>query len=208
MAGSIWDMVVEFFAFFGDLFSRRSYRGNPPEARRMVLLIIVGTLPLFLVLPIKDKVEAFGGNPLFVCGALLITGCILFLSDQMARGRKTARNATLLDYQLDGKITHHSGNCHAQQIFGQAFRRNAPLRLYHVQHLHAKPPGTPPCWMSCWWARPRPAPLSQGCPGQDAPSPPGWQGDLTGTDHRKRRRTPPPYPRCPASRQRTPPAAY
>ena len=85
----IWDMVVEFFAFFGDLFSRRSYRGNPPEARR-------------LVLPIKDKVEAFGGNPLFVCGALLITGCILFLSDQMARGRKTARNATLLDVLLVG----------------------------------------------------------------------------------------------------------
>ena len=98
----IWDMVVEFFAFFGDLFSRRSYRGNPPEARRMVLLIIVGTLPLFLVLPIKDKVEAFGGNPLFVCGALLITDCILFLSDQMARGRKTARNATLLDVLLVG----------------------------------------------------------------------------------------------------------
>ena len=68
----------------------------------MVLLIIVGTLPLFLVLPIKDKVEAFGSNPLFVCGALLATGCILFLSDQMARGRKTARNATLLDVLLVG----------------------------------------------------------------------------------------------------------
>lgn len=98
----IWEMIVEFFSFFGDLFSHRSYRGNPPEARRMVLLIIVGTLPLFLVLPIKDKVEAFGNNPFFVCGALLVTGCILFLSDQMASGRKTARNATLLDVLLVG----------------------------------------------------------------------------------------------------------
>ena len=98
----IWEMIVEFFSFFTDLFSHRRYRGNPPEARRMVLLIIVGTLPLFLVLPIKDKVEAFGSNPLFVCGALLATGCILFLSDQMARGRKTARNATLLDVLLVG----------------------------------------------------------------------------------------------------------
>ena len=68
----------------------------------MVLLIIVGTLPLFLILPIKDKVEAFGNNPLFVCGALLITGCILFLSDQMARGHKTVRSATLLDVLLVG----------------------------------------------------------------------------------------------------------
>lgn len=98
----IWEMIVEFFSFFGDLFSHRSYRGNPPEARRMVLLIIVGTLPLFLVLPIQDKVEAFGNHPFFVCGALLVTGCILFLSDQMASGRKTVRNATLLDVLLVG----------------------------------------------------------------------------------------------------------
>lgn len=98
----IWEMIVEFFCFFGDMFSRRNNRGNPPEARRMVLLIVVGTLPLFLVLPVKDKVEAFGKNPLFVCGALLVTGCILFLSDRLARGRKTARNATLLDVLLVG----------------------------------------------------------------------------------------------------------
>lgn len=98
----IWEMVVEFFAFFGDMFSRRSYRGNPPEARRMVLLIIVGTLPLFLVLPVNDKVEEFGKSPIFVCGALLVTGCILFLSDRMAQGCKTARNATLLDVLLVG----------------------------------------------------------------------------------------------------------
>ena len=98
----ILEMIIEFFSFFADLFSHRSYRGNPPEARRMVLLIIVGTLPLFLVLPVEDKVEEFGKNPLFVCGALLVTGCILFLSDQMARGHKTARNATLLDVFLVG----------------------------------------------------------------------------------------------------------
>ena len=98
----IWEMIVEFFSFFGDLFSHRTYRGNPPEARRMVLLIIVGTLPLFLVLPIKDQVETLGSNPVFVSCALLVTGCILFLSDQMARGHKTARNATLLDVLLVG----------------------------------------------------------------------------------------------------------
>lgn len=98
----IWEMIVEFFCFFGDIFSRRSNRGKPPEARRMVLLIIVGTLPLFLVLPVQDKVEDFGNSPLFVCGALLVTGCILFLSDRMARGRKTVRNATLLDVLLVG----------------------------------------------------------------------------------------------------------
>ncbi|MEY8403755.1 undecaprenyl-diphosphate phosphatase [Oscillospiraceae bacterium 44-34] len=98
----IWEMIVEFFRFFGDMFSREARRGHPPEARRMVLLIIVGTLPLFLVLPIQDKVEALGSNPVFVACALLVTGCILFLSDQMARGHKTVRSATLLDVLLVG----------------------------------------------------------------------------------------------------------
>jgi undecaprenyl-diphosphatase len=98
----IWEMIVEFFSFFGDAFSRRSYRGSPPEARRMVLLIIVGTLPLFLVLPFKDKIEALGRSPVLVCVALLVTGCILFLSDQMGSGRKTARNASLAEVLLVG----------------------------------------------------------------------------------------------------------
>ena len=98
----IWEMIVEFFRFFGDMFSRQRRRGHPPEARRMVLLIIVGTLPLFLILPIKDQVETLGSNPVFVSCALLVTGCILFLSDQMARGHKTAKSATLIDVLLVG----------------------------------------------------------------------------------------------------------
>ena len=98
----ILEMIGEFFRFFGELFSRRSYRGNPPEARRMVLLLIVGTLPLFAVLLINDQVESLGNNPIFVSCALLVTGCILFLSDRMAKGRKTTRNATLTDVLLVG----------------------------------------------------------------------------------------------------------
>ena len=96
------EMVVEFFRGVAALFSRHPARGNPPEARRLVLLVIVGTLPLFLILPIESKVEALGANPIFVSCALLVTGCILFLSDRMGGGRKTARNATLADVLLVG----------------------------------------------------------------------------------------------------------
>lgn len=96
------EMVVEFFRGVAALFSRHPAPGNPPEARRLVLLVIVGTLPLFLILPIESKVEALGANPIFVSCALLVTGCILFLSDRMGGGRKTARNATLTDVLLVG----------------------------------------------------------------------------------------------------------
>ena len=98
----VLEMIVEFFLGIAALFSRHPSRGNPPEARRLVLLVIVGTLPLFLVLPVKSRIESIGSNPIFVCCALLVTGCILFLSDRLAGGRKTARNATLTDVLLVG----------------------------------------------------------------------------------------------------------
>lgn len=98
----IAEMIVEFFAFLRDLVTRKSSHGNPPEARRLILLLIVGTLPLVAVLLIKDQVEALGNSPAFVSCALLVTGCILFFSDRMGRGSKTAKNATLKDVLLVG----------------------------------------------------------------------------------------------------------
>jgi len=98
----VTEMIAEFFRAVASLVSRKRRGGEIPEARRMVLLVIVGTLPLFAVLLIKDYVEALGASPIFVSCALLITGCILFLSDRMAGGRKTARNATLKDVLLVG----------------------------------------------------------------------------------------------------------
>ena len=71
-------------------------------AERMVLMIIVATLPLFVILPIKDLVEGLYGNTIFVGCTLLATGVILFLSDRMARGKKGPKSATLLDALLVG----------------------------------------------------------------------------------------------------------
>ena len=101
----IRDMIVEFIALCKELAGKRpSARptAQAMSARRMILLIIVGTLPLFLILPIKDKIEALYDNTWFVGFALLVTGCILFFSDRMAKGRKTERNATLKDVALVG----------------------------------------------------------------------------------------------------------
>ena len=93
----IWEMVLEFFRFFGDLFSRTPSRGEPPAARRQILLLIVATLPLFLVLPIKNRVEEIGNHPAAVSVILMLTGVVLFVSDRMAKGRKNARSTTLKD---------------------------------------------------------------------------------------------------------------
>ncbi len=97
----IREMVVELFCGVRDL-ARRSTPNPVPPARRMILLIIVGTLPLFVVLPVKSLVEGLGNNMYFVGGALVATGCLLFASDRVKRGRKTERTATLLDVLLVG----------------------------------------------------------------------------------------------------------
>ena len=98
----IVDMITEFFRGVGSLFSRKGNSGPVPPARRLVLMVILGTLPLALILPIEDKVEALGASNVFVGIALLVTGAILFVSDRMARGRKNARTATVADALLVG----------------------------------------------------------------------------------------------------------
>ena len=98
----IADVVLEFFRAIAALASGERTQGNPPEARRMILLLILGTLPLFLVLPFDDFVEGLGANPVFVSVMLIVTGFILFLSDRYGGGRKNGRTATVKDVLLVG----------------------------------------------------------------------------------------------------------
>ena len=97
----IVEMVREFFRAISDLIRHRSSVHTPP-ARRLLLLIIVGTLPLFLILPFKDRIEALSANMWFIGFAFLFTGVLLFLSDRVRRGRKTEKTATLRDTLIVG----------------------------------------------------------------------------------------------------------
>ena len=97
----ICEMVVELFRGIGDL-AHRSTPSPVPPARRLILLIIVGTLPLFAVLPIRKTVQGLGDNMVFVGAALIVTGILLFLCDRVRKGRKTERSATWLDALLVG----------------------------------------------------------------------------------------------------------
>lgn len=97
----IKDMVVEFFHGIGDLVHHSTPTPVPP-ARRLILLIILGTLPLFLVLPIKDKVRGLTNNMVFIGAALIVTGFLLFACDMIKKGRKTERNATWVDVLVVG----------------------------------------------------------------------------------------------------------
>ncbi|MCL2080838.1 MAG: undecaprenyl-diphosphate phosphatase [Oscillospiraceae bacterium] len=90
----IKSMVLEFFRFFNP----KSYRSvRVPPARRLLLLVIVGTLPLLIFAFFSETVKLLSGKPLFIGIALTATGGLLWLSDMLPKGNKDEKSATLLD---------------------------------------------------------------------------------------------------------------
>ena len=95
------EMIVEFFGGARDIL-RRSTPSPVPPARRLVMLVILGTLPLFLILPMKDSVESLYSNTWFVGCALIVTGFLLFAADRYTRGKRTEKTARVRDVLLVG----------------------------------------------------------------------------------------------------------
>lgn len=85
--------------FFTMLHLRQPRRGETPDRplRRMIALLIISLLPLFAVLPIKDTLEAMGGNFLVVGVMLLLTGLALYACDRLPRGKKDEKEMTIWD---------------------------------------------------------------------------------------------------------------
>ena len=75
---------------------------GPSESRGEGTPGDIGTLPLFVILPLKKFVDNLYGNTWAIAIALLVTGCLLFVSDRLARGRKTIRTVSLVDIIIIG----------------------------------------------------------------------------------------------------------
>lgn len=92
-------MLRGIFGFFD---RRRSVRSTLRGERRLLLLVIAGTLPLLLVLPFRAGLQDLSNDPLFIGGMLLLGGLALFLSGRVHGGDKDHRSATLPDALLIG----------------------------------------------------------------------------------------------------------
>ena len=65
--------------------------------RRQLLLIIIATLPLFVVAIFHKALESLNDKPLFIGCMLLVTGLLLWLSDRAKPGAKHAGSLTARD---------------------------------------------------------------------------------------------------------------
>lgn len=99
-------MVRELIAFFSrPKEARRSAGGAEAGAlpsARLFFMIVIGTLPLFLVLPVNDAMDALYTKTGFIGVMLLLTGCMLAVCDRMKPGRRTEKSMRVRDALIIG----------------------------------------------------------------------------------------------------------
>jgi undecaprenyl-diphosphatase len=98
-------------AFIGLVSGRRKTRDanadGGPEANmpaRLLLLIVIATVPLIVIALVKDYIELLFYNTAFIGFAMIITGGLLYISDKLVQGRKTERNTKLKDSLIVGLV--------------------------------------------------------------------------------------------------------
>ncbi len=69
---------------------------------RLFIMIVFATLPLVLILPIHSMLESLYYQNVFIGIALVLTGCMLYVSDKMKPGTKTIGNMTITDALIIG----------------------------------------------------------------------------------------------------------
>ena len=89
----IKELFVEFFGLIRDLIKRKKNPLDNKPYRRMIVMLIIATLPMFLIVPFTDVIDRLFESVLLVGIALLITGTFLFLSSKLPKGTKDASNS-------------------------------------------------------------------------------------------------------------------
>ena len=70
---------------------------------RLVMMIIISTLPLLIAVPFKGKIETLYYNMAFIGFALLVTGTLLYICERLVvNGRKNAKTMTVKDAVIIG----------------------------------------------------------------------------------------------------------
>lgn len=95
-------MCVEGVGMVKSAVRREPILGDNIPSRRLILMIIVATLPLFVIVPLQDALEELNEMPGFIGLALIATGLLLYISDRLPRGDKTEKSMTVWDALLVG----------------------------------------------------------------------------------------------------------
>jgi undecaprenyl-diphosphatase len=70
---------------------------NDLEARKTLRLLLIGTIPALVGLPLRSGIESIEGTPSLVAIALLVTGVILVVAERLSQRDSTLEQATTPD---------------------------------------------------------------------------------------------------------------
>lgn len=87
---TIWALIKEAFKMLGELFTLKFSLKHMNDARKMIIMLIVATIPLVIVYPFKDyydKALEVGGMIFLGC-CFLYTSIVLFIADRKDNGKK------------------------------------------------------------------------------------------------------------------------
>lgn len=87
---TIWELIKEVGYSVRDIFTGRFHFKGMGENRRLLVMLIVATLPLCLFYFIKDPIKGISSDDSILIEGFcfLYTGMILFLSDRFGKGKK------------------------------------------------------------------------------------------------------------------------
>ncbi|MCL2071838.1 MAG: undecaprenyl-diphosphate phosphatase [Oscillospiraceae bacterium] len=96
---AVWGMIREFFLTIADLFMRKFSWKNMNDERRMLFMVIIGTLLLvpvtlakgFFTAPMSD------GDIIFEGAAFIFTATLLFMADSCVKGVKSPSDMQVKD---------------------------------------------------------------------------------------------------------------
>lgn len=94
------DMFNDCITFF--TISNPQLREKSRVGTRQTLMLIISTLPLVLILPFYDMIERLYSYTFFIGLILILTGFLLYVSDQFLPGKKDGKNITVLNALVIG----------------------------------------------------------------------------------------------------------
>ena len=88
----IFPLIPAFFTMLGKVFKGKFKLSQATVHERMVLMVLIATVPLVAIVPFTDSVDHLGKISWAIGAILIFNGFMLFVSDKISSGKINAEN--------------------------------------------------------------------------------------------------------------------
>lgn len=88
----IFPLFPAFFTMLGKVFKGKFKLKDATVHERMVLMVLIATIPLVVIVPFTDYVDLIGQSNIAIGCILIFNGIMLFISDRLSSGKVNGEN--------------------------------------------------------------------------------------------------------------------